>query len=257
MNGYGHPPLQCPVRCNCSTNVFPVVEIFLYWREGEVSLLAVGTGGHNGVEDPFHPLHIQITEAGDGSILTNSDIWTPIKPHPCTVDRGNVMTCHCVFTHYHVPCSVRVSSDAATVTEFPTEHVYVPTTSDGCNERVRILSYLAATPSRRYWMAAVVSLSISASPSLIHVTLVGGDPDVEQFRVKTAPESSCSDIMLTGAVKFSTVHELDEIKGELVLITCKCWQIDAHKEDGTSPCFIRNATCIHSLVLNCQYATRM
>ena len=40
------------------------------------------------------------------------------------------------------------------------------------------------------------------SPSLIHVTFVGGDPNEEQFKVKVAAEISCNDEMRTGA-KFS------------------------------------------------------
>ena len=61
-----------------------------------------------------------------------------------------------------------------------------------------MLSYLAVTPSLRYWLDVKVSLKATTSPSLVHVTFVGGDPTEEQFRVKTDPEASCSDEILRG-----------------------------------------------------------
>ena len=91
------------------------------------------------------------------------------------------------------------------LTELSTEHVYVPTTSDGCNKIIRILSYLAVTPSLTYWVVTIVSLSATASPFLNHVTFVGGDPDDEQFKVKTVTELSWSEKILTGTAQ-KNVH---------------------------------------------------
>lgn len=87
-----------------------------------------------------------------------------------------------------------------------TEQVYLPITSEGCIEIIRTLSYLAVTPSLRYWIAEKVSFMLTTSPSLVHTTFVGGDPDEEQFKVKTVVEASCSDKILMEAVNINFEH---------------------------------------------------
>ena len=46
-----------------------------------------------------------------------------------------------------------------------------------------------------------VSFSATDSPSFVHVTFVGGEPEDEQFRMKTVVELSCNDEILTGTDK--------------------------------------------------------
>lgn len=78
--------------------------------------------------------------------------------------------------------------------------MYVPISFDGCREIIRMLSYLAVTPSLRYWMVVKVAFIITVPPSFVHVKFVGGDPEEEQFKVKTVAELSSNDKILTGAV---------------------------------------------------------
>ena len=65
-------------------------------------------------------------------------------------------------------------------------------------------------------MVTKVPFASSLSPSLTHVTFVGGDPDDEQFRVKAAAGLTCSDVILTGAMrrdmKMSTLNFLHSLQ---------------------------------------------
>lgn len=74
----------------------------------------------------------------------------------------------------------------------------MPTISDMGSRIIRMVSYFAATLSLRYWVAIKVSFAVTASPSFIHITTVGGDPEEEQFIAKTLVELSCRDEILTG-----------------------------------------------------------
>ena len=104
----------------------------------------------------------------------------------------------CFYSLHGSPWIVSVSSEGA-LTRLSIEQVYVPITWDGDKELLKMLSYLDVRLSLRYWVVTKDWFMVSAIPSLVHVTFVGGDPREEQFRVKTFAELSCSDKMLTCA----------------------------------------------------------
>ncbi len=83
MYSNGNPSPQCSIGSNCTTGIDSVVKVLLYWAENEISLLAARTQDHITIKGPFYSLDSDVTEAGYGGILTNSDITISNEPYTC------------------------------------------------------------------------------------------------------------------------------------------------------------------------------